>query len=82
MCKIKFLTGVSLLNFFDLKPLNTSKQALNTNPPFFGTPCRTHNQLLSEEENEILYRKETGVTEKCRRQIIKSIQTTGGLGDV
>ena len=27
--------GVSLLNFFDLKPLNTSKQALNTNPPFF-----------------------------------------------
>ena len=52
------------------------------NPPFFGTPCRTHNQLLSEEENEILYRKETGVTEKGRRQIIKSIQTTGGLGDV
>ena len=27
--------GVSLLNFFDLKPLNTSKRALNTNPPFF-----------------------------------------------
>ena len=23
----------------DLKPLNTSKRALNTNPPFFGTPC-------------------------------------------
>ena len=22
-------------DFFDLKPLNTSKQALNTNPPFF-----------------------------------------------
>ena len=31
--------GVSLLNFFDLKPLNTSKRALNTNHPFFGTPC-------------------------------------------
>ena len=27
--------GVSLLNFFDLKPLNTSKRALNTNHPFF-----------------------------------------------
>ena len=27
--------GVSLLNFFYLKPLNTSKQALNTNHPFF-----------------------------------------------
>ena len=27
--------GVSLLNFFDLKPLNTSKRALNTSPPFF-----------------------------------------------
>ena len=26
--------GVSLLNFFDLKPLNTSKRA-NTNPPYF-----------------------------------------------
>ena len=26
-------------DFFDLKPLNTSKRALNTNPPFFGTPC-------------------------------------------
>ena len=23
-------------NFFDFKPLNTSKRALNTNPPFFG----------------------------------------------
>ena len=22
-------------DFFDLKPLNTSKRALNTNPPFF-----------------------------------------------
>ena len=31
--------GVSILNFFDLKPLNTSKRALNTNPPFYGTPC-------------------------------------------
>ena len=27
--------GVSLLNFFYLKPLNTSKRALNTNHPFF-----------------------------------------------
>ena len=27
--------GVSLLNFFDLKPPNTSKRALNTNHPFF-----------------------------------------------
>ena len=27
--------GVSLLNFFDLKPLNTSKRPLNVNHTFF-----------------------------------------------
>ena len=27
---------VGLLNFFDLRPLNTSKRALNTIPTFFG----------------------------------------------
>ena len=34
--------GVSLLNFFDLKPLNTSKRALNTNPPFFWDTLYIH----------------------------------------
>ena len=38
-------------DFFDLNPLNTSKRALNTNPPFFGTPC-------TSTVNRLLYRKE------------------------
>ena len=30
---------VSLQNFFDLRPLNSSKRALNFNPTFLETPC-------------------------------------------
>ena len=31
--------AVSLQNFFDLRPLNSSKRALNFNPTFLETPC-------------------------------------------
>ena len=31
--------GVSLQNFFDLRPLSNSKRALNFNPTFLETPC-------------------------------------------
>ena len=45
--------GVSLLNFFDLKPLNTSKRALNINPPFFGDTLYIHLILEILETPEI-----------------------------
>ena len=49
----EILMGVSLLNFFDMKPLNTSKRALNTNHPFFGTPC-IYKQGRESERNPLL----------------------------
>ena len=44
---------VRLLNFFHLRPLNTSKQAWNPNPPLFlETPCRTYFSQVSPGPGE------------------------------